>query len=470
MPAQGAEGAHGVLIRADNGDVVTFDETGLTLRLSDTVLADLRARLFGAPAEPAEVLGDIDAWDLREADGWWRFTADLGEGGARGYQRPVAGGDILAAASGPLYGIFAIGGARRAGFNPGGAAFGFHVLAPGDHIGAVGLEGTATAVPTERLQRLRYATRESLIADTLLGWRRAHHQGLPLMLVRAETDGAGRIADLLDGPAFDNLLAAADSLCAAAQALGKRPRALAVGIDYGLEDVGSDTAALLAGLRALMAKIEREFSRRGLHRPIFFATFESGSAEIGHHPVIRAHWQLAWQHGPHDLVFPAPAYMFDFDGFGRPSEAARARMAEMDAHALLARQNRAPWLCPLFLLAESAGRAVRVTAQALADLVVDAADPFAAGPSCGFAIAGVEIERVAVASDDPRALILSCDRPPPPGAELTYACDGAPTGDGRPANRGAIRDLWQAESRFGGAPLHRWAYPAALPIHPGGGA
>jgi hypothetical protein len=464
--------AGGVLIRADNGDVVTFDETGLTLRLSETVLQDLRDRLWPA-ADPMAVLGDIDAWDLHRDGAWYRFSAELDGRGPRGYQRRVEGGDILAAAPGPLYGLLAIGGARRAGFNDAGPAFPFHVLAPGDDIGAVGLEGTASAAPCETLQQVAYATRETLLADTLLAWRRAAHRALPLFLARAETDGAGRIGDLAEGAAFENLLAAADSLCSAAKSLGKPPQALAVGLDYGLEDVGSDAAELVAGLRALMARVEREFNRRGLHKPVFLATFEAGSREIGSHPILRAHWQLAWQHGAHDLVFSAPSYMFELARFGRPTEAARIRMAEMDAHALSARLARQDWLCPLFLLAEYEDRRIRVTARALDDLVIDTTDPFGAGPACGFRLAAPEpvtIESVALAGDDPQALILTCDRAPGPGAELLYACDGPPSADEGPANRGAIRDLWQAESRSGGQPLHRWAYPAALPLHPGGGA
>ena len=35
----------GVIIRAENGDVIGYDETGLVLRLSDKVIADIAARL-----------------------------------------------------------------------------------------------------------------------------------------------------------------------------------------------------------------------------------------------------------------------------------------------------------------------------------------------------------------------------------------------------------------------------------------
>lgn len=475
MPGKGSSDdadTSGVLIRADNGDVIAFDETGLILKLSDRVVDELRVRLGGgSSADPLAVLGDLDAWDLRREGDWYRFTARLGDT-PRGYQRRVNGGDIIAAAPGPLYGLLSIGGARRAGFNTGGPAFPYNVLAPGDHIGAVGLEGTGGAETTDRLQAIPYATRDTLIADTLLGWRHAARQALPLFLTRAETDDTADISMLCDGRGYANFLTATDSLVAAAGTLGKQPQVLAVGLDYGLEDVVSDSAALVRGLRALMARVERDFNQRGLHKPIFVATFESGTREIGSHPVIAAHWELAWQHGAHDLVFSAPAYMFDIGRFGRPTEPARIRMAEMDAHAITARLRRQEWLCPLFLLAEYGGPHIRVTARALADLVIDVADPFGAGPACGFSLSGtdvpVTITAVEVAADDPCALILTCDRAPDGAAPvLHYAFGSAPGTDDRPANRGAIRDGWSAPSRAGGAPLHRWAYPCALPLHPG---
>ena len=436
MPTKGNSAdakTRGVLISADNGDVIAFDETGLILRLSDSVVDDLRTRLGSvSAADPAEILGDIDAWDLRREGDWYRFTARLDDL-ARGYQRRVDGGDIIAAAPGPLYGLLSVGGARRAGFNTGGPDFPRNVLAPGDHIGAVGLEGTEAAAPTDRMQSIAHATRDTLIADTLLGWRHAARQALPLFLTRAETDGTADVAALPAGRGYANLLSAADSLVAAAGTLGKRAQVLAVGLDYGLEDVVSDSAALVRGLRALMARVERDLNQRGLQKPIFVATFESGTREIGTHPVIAAHWELAWQHGAHDLVFSAPAYMFEVARFGRPTEPARIRMAEMDAHAITARVRREEWLCPLFLLAEYDGPRIRVTARAMSDLVIDAADPFGAGPTCGFSIAGTDapVTITAIAYWARPDYRRGRRRPARAGPDLR-------PGPGRPGTRGAL--------------------------------
>ncbi len=470
-------GAEGVLIRAENGDVVTFDATGLTLRLSDTVIADLRRRLARPALSAAELaarLGDIDAWAPRLEGDWLHFTARLErDRPPRDYQKPLAGGDIIACAPGPLTAILGLGGPRRAGFTDGPVAFPFHILAPADHIGAVGLEGTARAEPVAGLQRLPHATREALIAETLLFWRHDALCGLPLFLTRAETDASASIAAFAEGAAWGNFLAALDSLVAAAAALQKPARVLAVGLDYGVEDITSDPAALALGLRRLMVQIESALAARGLSRPIFLITAEAGTHHLTSPAALQAHGQLAWAPGPHRLAVSAPGYMFEQTEFGRPTDAARARMAEMDAHALVALAARAPWTCPLPLLAETAGADLRVTCQAMADLVLD--DAFGAGPACGFALgdgAGpIAITAVRIAPDDSRSLLLRTTRPPGPGAQLGYAANApAAATDAFPANRGALRDSWAAASRHGGAPLHRWALPCLLPVHRGGPA
>ena len=39
----------GVILRAENGDVIGYDQSGLVLRLADRVIADIAARLDLAP-------------------------------------------------------------------------------------------------------------------------------------------------------------------------------------------------------------------------------------------------------------------------------------------------------------------------------------------------------------------------------------------------------------------------------------
>ncbi|MFZ1728323.1 MAG: hypothetical protein WBO29_01450 [Albidovulum sp.] len=460
------EPGSGVLIRAENGDVVTYDETGLTLRLSDTMLADLRARL-GVQMDVTEWLGDIDAWNLRSDGAWLRFDGHLDSRlSPRQYQRPLGGGDIIAATPGPLYALFSLGGARRAGFNDGPPDFPFHVLAPGDHIGAVGLEGTAQAGATDQLQHLSTTTRDAMIGDCLLHWRKASGRSLPLFVARTETDGSADISALATGQAYANFVTALDNLVAIATSLGKSPKVLAVGLDYSLEDQHSDATTYAEGMRALMRRIERDLGRRGLQRPIFLATFETGTEHLQEHPSILGQWELAWSHGPHGFAFSAPAYMFEQTGFGRPTDNARLRMAEMDAHAIVALSAREKWTCPLFLLAEQDGQQITVTADALADIHLDPADPFKAGQACGFSITGtdapVKITGVSLSKDDTKALILDCDTAPTgPAVTVHYALGGG----GK--NCGSVRDSWTMPSRGGGPDLHRWALPAILPVRSG---
>lgn len=472
-PALGEPLQQGVLIRAENGDVVTFDESGLTLRLSDRVVADLRARL-GVPVQPGpeatQALGDIDAWGLRQIGDWLHFTARLEPARPpRDYRKPLDGGDIIADAIGPLQAIFSIGGARRAGFNDGPPAFPYHILAPADHIGAVGYEGTDEAHPVEGLARIAHSSRDALIAQALLQMRYDAMQALPLIVTRTETDASSSLEALCGGQAYVNFLSALDSLNAAAARLGRPARVLAVGIDLSLEDQIGDPQSKLRALRKLMQRIERDMAQRGLHRPIFLITAEAGSQHISTHPVMLAHWELAWSHSPHRVAISAPGYMFEQTRFARPTSAARLQMAEMDAHAISVMARHKPWFCPQILLAEAKGAQIRVTLRAMADLMIE--DRFGAGTACGFSIKNkgkaYEIRNVTRAEDDPQALILTLDRTLTGQADLAYAFAAAtPSKDAYPANRGAIRDTWTATSSTG-ATLNRWALPALIPIHKG---
>ena len=114
----------GVLLRAKNGDVIGFDDTGLRMNLSDSVIADIHRRLpvgqGDAAIDPA-VLGDVDAWNLRQRGDWYVFSANLpGAQGPRQFRRAVkaevdaSAPDIIADTAGAVYGLLALGGTRRA--------------------------------------------------------------------------------------------------------------------------------------------------------------------------------------------------------------------------------------------------------------------------------------------------------------------------------------------------------------------
>ncbi len=480
----GSAAPSGTIIRAANGDILRFDSTGMVMVLSDTVINDIARRLPASGIEAPEwidpaVLGDVDAWDLRRDGEWLLFNANLdGKQGPRLFRRLAVAPDaesepsIFADGAGPIYGMISLGGARRAeGFDE-PLSFPWHVLAPADEIGAVGLAGTEDASVQDTLQRLPELTRDAAIADVIVAGQHQNHRGLSLFVARAETDTSGSVADLASGKAFANFLTAIRSLKAAAARLGRQPVLYGIGLDFTLEDVTSDGDTYRNGMFDLISKLTAEIARLRLHCPPFLAHFDCGTHTLSDHPILRAQWDLAWQGASHGLCYSAPGYMFKQDSFGRPDAKALWQMAEMDACALEVLHRDQDWTCPIFLLAEREPdpRQIRVKAQAQSGLVIDTDDPFGAGPCCGFSLAGADnaptLIKVAVAKDDPKDLILTFDGAPQGDAlEIRYAFglsyDRAAFD--YPSACGALRDDWAQPSKTG-VTLHRWALPAALPV------
>lgn len=467
--------SEGVIIRAENGDVIGYDATGLVLRLSDKVIADIAARLELKPQAAAgtaalplpDLPEDIDLWAPRREGDWVFFQANLpGADSARGYRRHVSGDAIIAEARGPLLAVLGIGGARAGLGSPGPARFRWHVLGPADDIGAVGMGGEGEAVATPALEPLRELTVEALVADELLARRRAAHQPLPLMLVRAETDMAATAHELGSGVAVANLDQSFANLLAASARLGVGAQVLAVVLDYTLEDLTGDGTAYRDGMIALMERITRGMARQGLARPVFLTAFDCGTQDITRGPGLEGQWELSWNHGDHRLVFAAPSYAFRIDDTGRLTDAGRAEKAVLLAEALLAVQGGGRWLCPTIQLAERAGSDIRLICEAQEALVIDAGDPFGAGKLAGFALEGVtngaKITGVGIDKDDAKVVVLKCSTRPEGEVYVTYAHAAAP-GDGPyPANRGALR------GEFGEGAIRRWALPARLKLTDGG--
>jgi hypothetical protein len=464
----------GVILRAENGDVIGYDQSGLVLRLADRVIADIAARLDLAPVEVAAVApGEVpdlpealDAWAIRREGDWVLFQANLpGADSARGYRRHVEGGAILAESRGPLLGILGIGGARAGLASEGPSGFPYHIFAPADDIGAVGMGGEGEAEATPLLQQIPELTHEALLAESLLVRRQAARMSLPLIVLRAETDTAASAADLGQGLAVANLERAAANLVAAAARLGTRAQVLAVTLDYVLEDVSGDAIAYRDGILALMERITRSLGALGFSRPVFLAGFDCGTHRITTGPALQGQWELSWNHGDHQLVFTGPTYAFAMDDTGRLTDAGRRAKAEMSAEALLVVQAGGKWLCPTIQLAERVGNDIRLICEAADALVIDTADPFGAGPQAGFRLDGVTngatIRSVEIDPKDRRAVILRCSKRPEGAVEVAYAFGAAPNDGPYPANAGALRDAW------GQGGLHRWALPARLTLTEG---
>ena len=459
----------GVIIRAENGDVIRYDETGLILRLSDKVIADIAARLelkpqaAGAALPVPDLPDDIDLWAPRRDGDWVVFQANLpGADGPRGYRRHVSGGAVIAEARGPLLAVLGIGGARAGLGSPGPARFRWHVLAPADDIGAVGMGGEGEAAVTDALEPLRELTVEALVADDLLARRRAAHQSMPLVFVRAETDMAATSHDLGTGRAIDNLDRNFTNLVAAAARLGVGAQVLAVVLDYTLEDLTGDATAYRDGMIALMERITRGMAKQGLARPVFLAAFDCGTQSVTRGPGLEGQWELSWNHGDHRLVFAAPSYAFRMDDTGRLTDAGRLEKAQLLTEALLAVHGGGKWLCPTIQLAERSGADIRLICEAQEPLVIDKDDPFAAGKLAGFALEGVtngaKLTGVGIDKTDGKVVVLKCSKPPEGEVFVTYAHAAAPGAGPYPANRGALR------GDNGDGPVRRWALPARLKL------
>jgi hypothetical protein len=464
----------GVIIRAENGDVIRYDETGLVLRLSDRVIADIAARLDLKPqAVVAESLPlpalpeDVDLWAARREGDWAFFQANLpGTDGPRGYRLHVDGGAILAEARGPLFAVLGIGGARAALGSPGPARFRWHVVSAADDIGAVGMGGEGDAPQTAGLEPLRELTVEALVADELLARLAADKRALPLVFTRAETDTSATASALGTGLAVANFDRALANLVAAGTRLGTGARVLAVVLDYALEDLTGDPLAYRDGMIALMERITRGMAKQGLARPVFLAAFDCGTQAVTEGPGLEGQWELSWNHADHQLVFAAPSYAFQIDDTGRLTDLGRLEKAHLLAEALLAVQSGGRWLCPVIQLAERSGSDIRLICAAMEGLELDSAEPFGAGKALGFALDGVtngaKITKVEIDKDDAKVVVLRCSKPPEGEVFVTYAHAAQPGSGPYPSNRGALRDAWGEGDR------RRWALPARLKLTGGG--
>jgi len=394
-----------------------------------------------------EVLGDIDAWNLRRSGDWYYFDANLAQAdGPRGYRREVSGGDIIADTPGPVLGFLALGGSRVARGIPGVGSFPHHVVAPGDEVGAVGLAGLEVAEASAKAERLAEQPQIAATAHAFLGLKKQNLQGLPLIVARAEHDESSSVADLRKGPAFGNLKTAANSVANISRWLGKRTSDLIVSLDFVLEDVSGQADRWAEDMLALMRDVEREAWRIGFQKTHFISVMEHLAPEY-----IAAQSRLGFVSNDISFAWAAPGYAFERDRYCRTTRSGMERRAETEAIVIHERLSGKPWTCPTLLLAEwdPDRSAIRVTIDAAEPVVLDRKDPFSAGPGYGFTVDGVQISSVKLDRKDDRSVLLSVSKMPAPGAELNYAVNGP----------GALRDQWTHPS---GA--RRWALPARLKI------
>lgn len=488
MPSDDKKAGRGVLVEAENGAAIEYDETGLVLHLSDIVVTDLARRLGRlAPAittsaaeqpeaalvrqverlDPA-VLGDIDAWDVTRSGDWFTFAARLpGAEGPRRYLRHAAGGGIVAETGGPVLGILGLGGGRQATTWSGAPRFPHHVVScPPPHEGE----------PDRPVVTLRHRSADSELADALIAVRHQAYRRLPLVVTGHELVAPGPLP--VPDAALDALDVLLDRMSALAGAFGKDARLLALRVEPGPDNAPTDAEAFHRDWIALLDRLAERVAGRDLGALRFLTVADCGAwwqnDADANRPALEGFHRLALRPGMHQLIVAAAGYMFAQDGLGQPTPEAASERADMEAHALEAALARQDWVCPLMCLAEREGDVIRATFKTAGPLVIDHADPFGAGPGAGFALAGTEarVASVEIAPDDPGAVLIRLDGAllPAPGGHaprLDYAIGGPmrdrTAGELHAPACGALRDDWQAVSRTGRA-LHRWALPGSIEI------
>ncbi len=409
----------GILIEARNGPVVGYDETGLRLRLSDDVLADIAQRLPRPETPrrvPASRLGDIDAWSVEEVGDFYVFDAKLpAYPFPRRFRRHSDGTGVFADPPGTLTGLLGLGAPRAVAHPDRTFDHPAHLVTADDDIGAVGMGGAAAAPVTARLHPVRHATLDAVTGDLLVGRRAAAGRALPLLYLRTETDSSGSAGALATGIAIANLATAIGNLVAAALSLGVPAQLAAVTLDYAADDVLSDDPGYVAGMLAVMDAVAAICARHDLRPPVFLAeTCDTGARAA-------AQWHLALFPRGHRLIFTGPGAGAECGPTGRLTAAGLADLAEHRARVLDTLLSGGEWTCPRLLHAERRGDGVRV--------ICDGAGPLTLAPGAtGFAGAGARLQAV-IAADDPLALDLTG-----PGVAAATTLD---YGLGNP---GAIRD------------------------------
>ncbi len=469
-----------ILLSAENGPILAADETGLILRLSDRVVADLARRLGAradaAPAGPAPadaapldpaILGDIDGWDVTRQGDWLSFTARLpGAEGTRRYLRHGSGMGMLAQTPGPVQGIFSLGGGRRFNAPSLRPDFPFHILdiSPFEDAGET----------PPLFDNLRHCGLDADLAAALLRRRHADFRALPLFAIAAGPLDGGPL-DGGDGPG--RLHAALTRFAGLAAALNKAPRIAAICLEIGPDQVAPDQDAA-AFHRALLSRLDgiaQTVSQSGLPPARMLVTLDCGGWWGGsaHRARIAAEGLclLALCPGGHDVTLTGSTAALAQDRLGQPLRGAALIQAELESRALEALAGRQAWTAPILCLVERDGpRALRALFKSTAPLVIDEGDPMGAGPLAGFALsgapAGVAITGIAIDPQDARCirLTLNADLPRDVPARLDYAIPAAPDPNSRlPGWAGALRDDWQGETATGAA-VHRWALPASQVI------
>jgi hypothetical protein len=244
------------VVRAPNGDVIRYDPSGLVMRLSDKVIADIAlgsARATRAAVRTPGPPMDEDA--LATSTPGTSGPRATGCASPRGWPvgRACAASGvmcrraILGDAPGPVMAILGLGGPSAALATPGPPAYPHHVVAPADDIGAVGMAGIEAAPETDRLEGSANARMRRWWPRRCStgGWRLS--RPCPSSLSGPRRRPPPTAAALATGRAVENLRIAARNLAAAATSMGRKARIAAVCLDFALEDLSQTPWPIVTG-------------------------------------------------------------------------------------------------------------------------------------------------------------------------------------------------------------------------------
>ncbi|WP_339109655.1 hypothetical protein [Thioclava sp. GXIMD4216] len=200
---------------------------------------------------------------------------------------------------------------------------------------------------------------------------------------------------------------------------------------------------------------------------------KAGSRTDGTSEVILAEGRLEIYEPALGIILASPSYMLRL----MPETVAtilpedRLWLDEMEACAIETVQNGGKWHCPSLRQVLVDGARIFAEFATLGPLEFDETQPHH-----GFTLSGCDngAQITAIGLGPHRAggqfVVLDCDRAPTgPALHLDYAFGQSlpPAGDDRPANRGALREVWSRPSLLQeGRHLHRYALSSRLPVMP----
>lgn len=417
----------------------------LNLYLDDSVLDDIAARLAvpGGRVGSPDLVPDFDAWNVRQDGEMIYFNAHLWGPTAREYLRYGPGDPWANAGSETLLRL--VYGDEFTDTAPThGPEHVAHILTFNDDAGQAGLNGEdrlADATDIQRCGRGFAATAADSHLKGCTGPKR--WQG-----VRSETVMGAELAELIEGPGFNNLIDSVDQFRAALTPYKRFPAVQTVSI---LQGATEDSADYADKLLTLCSEVSQQVGARqfNCYQPV-------GDAFKGDYASTLQTLKAFVERGALPIVLVSPIYWCA----RRPGSLvqitpeAMTKLAELDG---LAGKD---WLPPLAFVVEREGSTIHIDFEVMKgfDLVA---------PTYGLSIVsdndaeitGWEVAPDPVTGDQTRLTVqLSED---PVNGLIRYAYNNIEASFDLSGHLfcsgGDMRDSWSAPSVTGGT-LHRYAF------------